>query len=96
MPSGREGRGGRLVRRVAGAGPLPAAMLEHRALEGAELGHPREADEVAAMGQLAMARRAEQPAMLRPVQAAMEEMVELQSIGCRLALADLYENVELA
>jgi hypothetical protein len=26
----------------------------------------------------------------------MEEVVELQSIGCRLALADLYENVELA
>ena len=46
-------------------------MLEHRTLEGAELGHPQEADEVATVGQLGMAHPADQPSMLRPVQTAM-------------------------
>src|SRR6476659_8999001 len=66
-----------LGRLIAGSSALTAAVLEHRRLEGAELGHPHEAGEVATMGQLGMARRADQPPMLRPVQAAVEEVVEL-------------------
>ena len=72
-----EGRGGGYPPACRGGAAGPAPVLEHRGLEGAELGHPREADEVATVGQLGMARRADQPAMLRPVQAAMEEVVEL-------------------
>ena len=51
MPSDREGRGA-LARLGVGSGWLPVAVLEHRGLEGAELGHAHEADEVAAVGQL--------------------------------------------
>ncbi len=68
---------------AAGSGPAP--VLEHGALEGAELGHPHEADEVATMGQVSVAGGADQPAMLGPVEPAMEEVVELGA-GQRLAV----------
>ena len=75
---------GRLRRRGAGAGSRPAPSAEHCGLEGAELGHPREADEVATVGQLGMARRADQPAVLRPVEGTVQEVIKLRA-GCRLA-----------
>ncbi len=57
--------------------PFPAPVLEHRGLEGAELGQAQEADQVAAMDQPGVAVPADQPPVLRPVQAAVEEVVEL-------------------
>src|SRR3954463_971195 len=76
-PSAGEGWGWWLSCRGTGAQLRPAPLLEYRGLEGAELEHPREAGEVAAMAQLGMAIRADQPTMFRPVEAAMEEVVEL-------------------
>ena len=55
----------------------PGAVGEDRRLEAPELGHPLELGDVAAVGQLAVTRLADQPSMLRPVEAAMEEVVEL-------------------
>lgn len=75
----------RLQRRRRGLVAAALAVREDFGLEGAELGYPREAREVAAVGQLTVARRADQPAMLRPVEAAMEDVVELGA-GDRLAI----------
>lgn len=63
--------------RVAGALPDPAPLPEDARLESAERGQPREAEQIVAMCQVAVAAGADQPAMLRPAQAAMEGVVEL-------------------
>ena len=55
----------------------PAAPGKDHRLEAAELGHPVELGDVAGVGQLAVTRLADQPSMLRSVEAAMEEVVEL-------------------
>src|SRR5688572_30011378 len=73
-----------LLGRAARVRSRPAPLLEHRGLEGAELGHSCEAGEVAAVGQLGVTAPADQPAMLWPVKTAVEEMVE-RGIGCRPA-----------
>jgi hypothetical protein len=71
-----EGWGGRLLRHAAVADPAAAALREHQCLEGAETGHVAEVQQLVAMRQIAVARRTDQPARLRPVQAAMEEVAE--------------------
>ena len=69
--------------RVAWSGPAPS--LEYQGLEIPELDHAAEAGEVATRDQLSMGRLVDQRTILRPVQAAMEEVVELGA-GYRPAL----------
>lgn len=57
----------------------PTPLPDDRRLEAAEGRHPPEAGEVAVMGQLVVTRRADQPAKLRPVEAAVIEVVELST-----------------
>ena len=57
------------------SGARSGAGIEDRRLEAAEIGHPGKPEQVSTLGQLDMACLAGQPAMLRPVQPAVEEVV---------------------